>query len=163
VKYFKEDVMWKKIGLVILGLVIGFVFGFILSMAYSGYTLATGMVFFQGKEIIDMGQAAEDAYYNEPNEAAVWALTKYIEILNETKEWQSSAKVKKSPFYIDPNHAFFLSHARLGKIYKRMGKTEESRYHFEQAITHSKSRANTEEDCLKTLDALDKLHDKGKE
>jgi tetratricopeptide (TPR) repeat protein len=155
--------MWEKVGLVVLGLVIGFVLGFILSMAYSGHTMATGMVLFQEKEIIDMGQSAEDAYYNEPNEAAVWALTKYIELLNETKEWQSSAKVKKSPFYADPNNSFFLAHARLGKIYKRMGKAEESRYHFEQAITHSKSRANTEEDCLKILDALDKSHNKGKE
>jgi len=155
--------MWKKIGLVVLGIVIGFVSGFILSMAYSGHTMATGMIFFQEKEIVDMGQAAEDAYYNEPNEVAAWALTTYIKTFNELEKERLPAKVKKPYFMLAPHMDLFLAHARLGKIYKQMGKAEESRYHFEQAIIYKNCPDWKEEDCMKFLDAFDKSHNKGKE
>jgi hypothetical protein len=155
--------MWKKIGLVVLGLVIGCVLGVVLSMAYSGHTLATVMAFFQEKEIIDMGQAAEDAYYNEPNEVAVWALTRYIKTFNELKEERRSAKVKNPYFMLAPGIDLFIAHARLGKIYKQMGKAEKSKYHFEQAMTHKKCPDVTEEYCMKFLDEMDKLHSKNVE
>jgi len=155
--------MWKKTGLVVLGLVIGCVLGVILSMAYSGHTLATVMVFFQEKEIVDMGQAAEDAYYNEPNEVAVWALTTYIKTFNELEKERRPAKVKNRYFMLAPHIDLFLAHARLGKIYKQMGKAEESKYHFEQAITYKKCPDFTEEHCIKFLDEMDKLYSKSVE
>ena len=78
--------MWKKIGLIVLGLVGGCVLGVFITMAYMGHTLATGMFVLQEGEVCKIGGAAEDAYYNEPNEVAVWALENYIKTLNELKE-----------------------------------------------------------------------------
>jgi uncharacterized membrane protein YbjE (DUF340 family) len=162
-QYDEENTMLKKIGLVVLGLIIGFVLGVFLSMAYDGHTLATGMVFFQEKELVDMGQAAEDAYYNEPNEVAVWALTRYIKEFNKLEKERCSAKVKKPYFMLAPHLDLFLAHARLGKIYKQMGKAEESKYHFEQAIIYKECPDFTEKDCIKFLDEMDKLHSKNLE
>ncbi|MGA2092673.1 MAG: hypothetical protein ABSH16_04605 [Sedimentisphaerales bacterium] len=155
--------MWKKIGLVVLGLVAGFILGVILSMSYFGHTLAIGMFTLQEKEIYNQGQAAEDAFYSEPNEIAAWALTKHIKTLNELKEERRSAKVTNPYFILTPDADLFLSHARLGKIYKQMGKADESKYHFEQAIIYKKCPGFTEEDCMKFLDAMDKAHSKNVE
>lgn len=160
----KENVMWKKIGLVVLGLVIGCVLGGILSMAYFGHTLATGMFMLQEKEIFKMGEAAEDAYYNQPNEVAVWALENYIKILNELKEERSHEEAENPYFMLSPDTDLVFAHARLGKLYKQVGYDEKSRYHFEQAISCSKytpwKSINTEEDCLRILDASDKVQNK---
>jgi L-ribulose-5-phosphate 3-epimerase UlaE len=159
--------MWKKIGLAVLGPVIGCVLGVVLSMAYLGRTMATGMFMLQEKEILNIGEAAEDAYYNEPNEVAVWALENYIKTLNELKEERKPAKVKNPYFILTPDIDLLFAHARSGKIYKQMGNDEKSQYHFEQAISHSKNTRlkslNTQEDCLKMLDAIDKSHIKRSE
>ncbi len=163
----KEYFMWKKIGLIVLRLVIGFVLGVILSMAYSGHTLATGMFMLQEKEIFKMGEAAEDAYYNQPNEVAAWALESYIKTLNEVKEEHSQARVENPYFILSPDTDLVFAHARLGKLYKQIGNAEKSRYHFEQAISYSKQTKmtdlDTEENCAKMLDALDKSHSKSLE
>lgn len=156
--------MWKKIGLVVLYLVIGCALGGILSMAYSGHTLATSMFMLQEKEIYKMGEAAEEAYYNQPNEVVVWALASYIKVLNELKEERSHAEVENPYFILSPDTDLVFAHARLGRLYKQMGSAEKSRYHFEKAISHSKytkfKSINTEEDCVRMLDALDKAHSK---
>jgi tetratricopeptide (TPR) repeat protein len=157
--------MWKKTGLVILGIVIGCVLGVFLSMAYMGHTMATGMFALQEKEIFNIGEAAENAYYNEPNEVAAWALENYIKTLNELKEERKSAEVKNPYFTLAPDIDLLFAHARLGKIYKQLGNDEKARYHFEQALSYSKNTElksiNTQEDCLKILDALDASHNKG--
>lgn len=159
--------MWKKIGLIVLGLAGGCVLGVFISMAYMGRTLAIGMFSLQEKEIFNIGQAAEDAYYNEPNQVAVWALENYIKTLNNLKEERKPATVKNPYFILTPDIDLLFAHARLGKIYKQMGNDEKSRYHFEQAISHSKNTRlkslNTQEDCEKMLDALDKSHIKSSE
>ena len=160
--------MWKKIGLVVLCLVIGCVLGGILSMAYLGHNLATGMFALQEKEIFNIGEAAKDAYYNEPNEVAVWALENYVKTLNELKKEHAPAKTKNSyyiPYYIlSPDIDLVFAHIRLGKLYKQIGNAEKSRYHFEQAISYGKytplKSINTEEDCLRISDDLDKTRNK---
>jgi len=159
--------MWKKIGLVVLCLVIGFVLGVILSMANYGRKLAPAMFMLQEKEIFKIGEAAEDAYYNQPNEVAVWALVNYIKTLNEVKEERSPAGVENPYFILSPDIDLVFSHARLGRLYEQMGNAEKSRYHFEQAISYSKytkmKGLDTEEDCARMLDTLDKAHSKSLE
>lgn len=159
--------MWKKVGLVVLCLVIGCVLGGILSMAYFGHTLATGMFMLQEKEICKMGETAEDAYYRQPNEVAVWALENYIKTLNEVKDERNQAGVKDPYFILSPDIDLVLAHARLGRLYKQMGNDEKSRYYFEQAISHSKhtkmKKLDTEEDCMRMLDELDKARSKSLE
>ena len=156
--------MWKMIGLVVLCLMLGCVLGGILIMAYSGHTLATGMFMLQEKEVFKIGEAAENAYYNQPNEVAVWALENYVKTLNELKEERNPAKVKNPYFILSPDTDLVFAHLRLGKLYKQMGSDEKSRYNFEQAISLGKNTRlkciNTEEDCLRTLDALDKARNK---
>jgi len=163
----KKDVTWKKIGLIVLCLAIGCVLGVILSTVYFGHKLATGMFMLQEKEIFEMGETAEDAYYNQPNEVAVWALESYIKTLNKVKEERSHAGVENPYFILSPDTDLVFAHARLGKLFKQMGDTEKSRYHFEQAISHSKYTKlkcfNTEEDCVRMLDTLDKMHSKSLE
>ena len=78
-----------------------------------------------------------------------------------------ATKVKNPYFILTPDIDLLFAHARLGKIYKQMGNDEKSRYHFEQAISHSKNTKfkslNTQEDCEKMIDALDKSHIKSSE
>lgn len=159
--------MWKKIGLVVLCLVIGFVLGVILSMAYSGHKLATAMFMLQEKEIFKIGEAAEDAYYDQPNEVAVWALENYIKTLNEVKEERAHAGVENPYFILAPDIDLVFAHARLGKLYKQVGNAEKSRYHFEQAVSYSKytkmKGLDTEEDCVRMVDCLNKAHSKNLE
>jgi hypothetical protein len=153
--------MWKNIGLVILGLVLGCVLGVFITMAYFGKTMATGMFMLQEKEISQIGEASEDAYHNQPSEVAVWALENYVKTLNELKEERSSLNVKNPYFILSPGTDLVFAHARLGKLYKQLGNDEKCRYHFEQAISLSKDtnlkHIDTEEDCLRILDALDKV------
>ena len=153
--------MWKKIGLIVLCLVTGCVLGTILSMAYFGHKLAAGMFMLQEKEICEMGETAVDACYNQPNEVAVWALESYIKTLNKVKEERSHARVENPYFMLSPDTELVFTHARLGKLYKQMGNAEKSRHHFEQAISLSKRAklkylVNTEEDCVRMLDIVDK-------
>jgi hypothetical protein len=164
------NVVWKKIGSVVLCLVIGCILGAIPSIVYLGHKvpkLATMMFMLQEKEISQMGIAAEDAYYNQPNEVAVWALESYIKTLNNLKQERSLTRIKNPYFILTPDTDLVFAHARLGKLYKQMGDAEKSQYHFEQAISHSKyaklkcfNPLNTEEDCVKMLEALDKVHSK---
>ena len=162
--------MWKKIGLIVLCLAIGCILGVILNMAYFGHKLATGMFMLQEKEICEMGGTAVDAYYNQPNEVAVWVLESYIKTLNKVKQERSLTRVENPYFILSPDTDLVFAHARLGKLYKQMGNAEKSRYHFEQAISHSKhaeskcfNTLNTEEDCVRMLEALDKAHSKSLE
>jgi tetratricopeptide (TPR) repeat protein len=154
----------EKVVLVILCLVIGCILGGVLTMAYLGHNMAQAMFMLQEKEIFEMGEAAKDAYYNQPNEVAVWALENYIKILNELKEERSPAKVKNPYIILDPDTDLVFTHARLGKLYEQMGNAEKSEYNFKQAISCSKNTCfkciSTEEDCLKILDGLDKARNK---
>lgn len=156
--------MWKKIGLVVLCLLIGCVLGSILSMAYLGRSISKGMFMLQEEEIFKIGEAAEEAYYNQPNEVAVWALENYVDTLNELKKERNPAGVKDCYFLLSPDTDLVFAHSRLGKLYEQMGNAEKSSYHFEQAIACSKNTPlksiNTKENCLRMLDRLDKARSK---
>ncbi len=156
--------MWKKVVLVILYFAIGCISGGILSMAYLGHNLAKGMFMLQEKEIFEMGEAAEDAYYNQPSEVAVWALENYIKTLNKIKEERGHAGLENPYVILDPDTDLVFAHARLGKLYRQMGNAERSEYNFKQAISCSRDTCfkyiSTEEDCLVILDGLDKGRNK---
>ena len=150
----------KTIGFAILCLVIGFGLGFIFSAAYFGHVAATSMFLLQEKEIFELEEATEKAYYNQPNEVAIWALENYIDTLNKLKEERSSADVENPYFILSPDYSLAIAHARLWKLCKEMNNSEKSRYHLEQAISHCKPIA-TEEDLIRLLANLDRVHDEG--
>ena len=155
--------MWKKIGLVILGLVIGGVLGSVGTMAYCGYSLAKCMFMLQEKEILRIGERAEEAYHNQPNEVAAWALTSYIETLKELKEERSVAESENPYLLLTPDRDLVFAHGRVGQLYKEMDNAEKSRYHFKEALSYCSSNGpkfiKTEADLMNYINKLDEMQD----
>jgi hypothetical protein len=151
--------MWKKVVLAVVCLIIGFISGYIFVMAHEMPPIAKMMFMLQEKEIIEMEDAAKLAYHNESNEVAIWALENYIQTLDKVKKERSSTKAENPYVILLPTQSLVFAHTRLGQLYKNMGNTEKSKYHFEQAISYAKSIKmpwETEESLLSVLSELDK-------
>ena len=151
--------MKKTIIFTLLGFVIGVALGHIITMASQGYEIASAMFMLQEKEIFEMEEAAVQAYYNEPNEVAVWALENHIKTLNRLKEERSSAEVENPYFIFPPFQPLVFTHTRLGQLYKKMGYIEKSRHNFEQAMSNIENAGlkgiKTEEDLIAFMNRLD--------
>ncbi|MHC4424197.1 MAG: hypothetical protein ACYSWR_05955 [Planctomycetota bacterium] len=151
--------MRKTIVFTLLGFVIGLVLGCIITMAFYGHTTASAMFMLQEKEIFEMEEAAVQAYHNEPNEVAIWALENYINTLNRLKKERSSAEVENPYFILSPVQSLAIAHARIGQLYRKTGNVEKSRYHFEQAMSHIKNSKlkviKTEADLIDFINSLD--------
>jgi hypothetical protein len=158
--YFAERAIMWKITQMSLCLVAGFALGYIVSMANSGHKVAQGMFLLQEMEVIHMQEAAMQAYFNESNEVAVWALENCVETLNRLTDERSPADVENPFIMLVPDQFFVLSHARLGLLYKKMGEVEKSKYNFDQAISlrkRTKMKAfDNEENLIEFLTELDK-------
>ena len=156
----KGEKMKKTIIFTLLGFVIGLALGYIITMAFTGYKIASVMFILQEGEIIEMEEVAVQAYYNEPNEVAVWALENYIKTLNRLKEERSSAEFENLYIILIPSQSLMFSHARLGQLYKKLGNVEKSRYNFERAMSYigdGKLKVNkTEADLINFVHSLDK-------
>ena len=149
----------KTIGFAILFLVIGLAAGFIITVAFFGPKTAQVMFMLQEKEIFELEEATEKAYYNQPNEVAIWALENYIKTLNRLKEERSSAEVENPYFILSPAQSLVLTHTRLGQLYKKMGYVEKSKHNFEQAMFNIEDARlkviKTEEDLIAFINRLD--------
>ena len=75
--------MWKIILLAAACLIVGFIVCGFVFVAYFMPIYARMMFVIQEGEVIKFSEAAMDAYYNEPNETAVWALNYYIRAVSE--------------------------------------------------------------------------------
>lgn len=152
--------MKKTIIFTLLGFMIGLALGHIVTMAFTGYKIATAMFMLQEKEIFEMEEVAVQAYYDEPNEVAVWALENHIKTLNRLKEERSSSSVEDPYFILSPAQSLVLTHARLGQLYKKMGCIEKSKHNFEQAMSNIENAKlkviKTEEDLVVLINRLDK-------
>jgi hypothetical protein len=158
--------MWKKIGHIILGAVVGFILGWFSNMAYSGYHMAKAMFMFQEYEIFNQQESAEDAYFHQSPEVAVWALEHYCTAVEKVMEQRGPAVDTESFVLLSPEYDLTFAHTRLGKLYGQLGNADKSQYHFDQALTHAKATnlktLNTKEDCLRYLEAMDsKAQEKG--
>jgi tetratricopeptide (TPR) repeat protein len=157
--FLKGDIMRKTIIFTVLGFAIGLALGCIITMASTGYKIATAMFMLQEKEIYEMEEAAVQAYHNQPNEVAIWALENYIKTLNRLKEERSSAEVENPYLILSPAQSLVLTHARLGQLYKKMGYVEKSKHNFEQAMANIESAGlkaiKTEEDLIALIKRLD--------
>jgi len=151
--------MRKTIIFTLLGFVIGLAVGFIITAAFSGDKMARVMFMLQEGEIIEMEDAAVQAYHNQPNEVAIWALENHIKTLNRLKEERSSAEVENPYFILSPTQSLVLTHTRLGQLYKKMGYVEKSKHNFEQAMSNIKNArlkaVKTEEDLIALINRLD--------
>lgn len=154
---------WKKVGLVGLCLMVGFVLGYIYTLAWKMPSMAKMTFMLQEKEIVEHEEAVVQAYYDQPNDVAVWALVDYINTLNKLKKERGSTGVENPYFLINPDSSLVLAHTRLGQLYKKMDNHEKSGYHFEQAFSYSKlaklKNLNTKEDLLALLARIDEHRD----
>ena len=152
--------MRKTIIFTLLAFVIGLALGYIITTAFTGYKIASAMFMLQEQEILEMEEVAVQAYYNEPNEVAVWALENHIKTLNRLKEERSPSDVENPYFILSPAQSLVCTHARLGQLYKKMGCVEKSKHNFEQAmsnIENAKLKAiKTVEDLVALINRLDK-------
>lgn len=152
--------MKKTFIFTLLGFVIGLALSHILTMVYSGYKISSAMFMLQEKAVFEMEEATVQAYYNEPNEVAVWALENYIKTLNRLKEERSLTCVENPYFFLSPAQSLVCTHARLGQLYKKMGCVEESKHNFEQAMSNIENAElkaiETEEDLVALINRLDK-------
>ena len=151
--------MKKTIILVLIALVIGFAAGYVIATAFYGYKMASVMFMLQEKEVFEMEEAALQAYHNQPNEVAIWALENYINTLNRVKEERSSAGVENPYFLLTPIQSLAFCHARIGQLYEKTGNVEKSNYHFEQAMSHVKNSQmkgiKTEADLIDAINRTD--------
>lgn len=151
--------MRKTIIFTLLGFVIGLALGYIITMASTGYKIATAMFMLQEHEIIEMEEVAVQAYYNEPNEVAVWALENHIKTLKRLKEERSSSDIENPYFILSPAQSLVFTHARLGQLYKKMSYIEKSKHNFEQAMSNIENASlkviKTEEDLIAFINRLD--------
>lgn len=115
-------------------------------------------------EIIDeiwaLHRTAEEAYYNEPNEEAIPALNSSLLALESIRKSIASKNYTNFDFVAQTNSYCYsmmaLEQAMIGNLYKKLGDSDKSKYHFDQAISLSvyiKSDLpvgiKTEEDCIK--------------
>ena len=151
--------MRKNIIFTLLGFVIGLAVGFIITVAFFGSKMAQSMFMLQETEICEMEDAAVQAYHNQPNEVAIWALENYIKTLNKLKEQRSSAEVENPYLILSPARSLVLTHARLGQLYKKMGHVEKSKHNLEQAMSNIEKAGlkviKTEEDLIAFINMLD--------
>ena len=125
----------RTITLILVGVVFGVLTGYFGAMALYRHSVATFMLSSQEMEIIEFENCAVDAYYNEPTEAAVWALETYVGTLDRLKEERSSGGGENPYLFVRPDISLVCSHARLGQLYKKLDDSEKSKYHFEQAMS----------------------------
>jgi len=151
--------MRKTIIFTLLGFVIGLAVGHIVTLAFFGYKTARAMFMLQEKEIFEMEDATVQAYHNQPNEVAIWALENHIKTLNRLKEERSSAGVENPYFILSPAQSLVSTHTRLGQLYKKMGYVEKSKHNFEQAMSNIENARlkaiKTEEDLIALIKRLD--------
>jgi tetratricopeptide (TPR) repeat protein len=126
--------MWKIILLAAACLVAGFIVGGFLFVYYFTPKYASMMFILQEGEVIKFSEAAKEAYCNEPNETAVWALNYYIEDLSQMAKDRNPSEGEGQFFIINFNRGLAFAHARLGILYRKLGDLEKSQYHFDEAM-----------------------------
>ena len=157
--------MKKTIIFTLLGLLVGLAIGFVVTLAFFGETEATGMLMIQEKELFEMEEAAIEAYHDQPNEVAIWALENYINALNRLIEERGIAEVENPYMFLVPVESLAFDHTRVGLLYRKMGNVEKSKYHFEQAMLNIKKTnlkfIKTEEDLINFLKQIRPKSGKG--
>ena len=146
--------MWKIILLAAACIVIGFVVGSFVGKVNLVSSVDEAVFVTQESLAFKFGQAAKDAYYNEPNQTAVWALKYYIGSINEMIRDRGLENMKPDSFFTGFNQDLIIAHARLGILYRKLGDLKESKFHFDEAMSIVRS---TGLEFVKTPEDLEKL------
>ncbi len=147
----------------ILCILAGFAAGGILSFAYSRWSYFHILSYELTNEIFTVHKTAEDAYYDEPNDAAITKLNYSISTLQNLKRDIAERYYNNRKFATEINTYLYslltLENAMVGNLFKKLGDGEKAKYYFDQAISFSGYISNdtptqlmTEEDCMKLLD-----------
>ena len=118
--------MLKKLGFIVLGLLVGIIIGGVGTMAYAGFGLSRGMFMFQDADIIRAEDVATQAYLNESPEIGIWAIENYLNFFESViKQRTASAKEAsdkaQSVFFIATPESRWITYVRLGLLYEKVG------------------------------------------
>jgi hypothetical protein len=152
--------MLKKILLIAVFCVTGFLIGGIVNTAIVSRNMSKGLLTFTSSEmeVCTLGKAANEAYFEEPNEAAVKALRAYLQSLDGLMAEQNVGESKRGYFLLSSVDGV-MARARLGNLYYRMGQKDKAQEHFRLATVCAKGTCfeamKTEEEWLKLVQCMD--------
>jgi len=114
--------MLKKIGFALLFVFIGIIIGGALVSALYGYKLSRMMFILQETDIMEVEEAANDAFEKESPEVAIWALEFYLDFFDEIIKQRSSAVENETDnekdvfLIVNPKDRFF-NYAKLAVLH----------------------------------------------
>jgi hypothetical protein len=132
--------MLKNIGLVISGLLVGIVIGCIVTMAYGGCVLSRGMFLLQDGDIIQLEEAATEAYLHQSPEVGIWAIENYLSFFDSVIERRTVAIADEQGestddvFILATPKLRWISYARLALLYEKTGKLTKRDDCFQKAV-----------------------------
>jgi hypothetical protein len=129
--------MWKKITALLLCFVVGLIVGAFAAWFYTFPNSVRMMFFLQEGEIAQLEDVVVEAYHNEPNDVAIWALETYVDALNRIVNDRIEADADSSYLFLTPDTSFIFAHTRLGYLYQQMGDPNSADFHFKQALYYS--------------------------
>jgi hypothetical protein len=148
--------MWKKIFLITFCVAGGLVLGVAIGKEFPTAKFFRTMFFMQEKEIYDLGQAAQNAYFYEPNEVAIWAMTTYLKRLDNVEKERNIARRDYAVLSrLDKEIAL----VRLGRLYTMVGEPNKAQEQFNLAIQYHKEECpdspKTQEELLEFVKKVD--------
>lgn len=161
--------MWKKILLIAGCVIAGLIVGFLAAIMIVVPNMSKAMFMMQEKEIFELGEAAQNAYLNEPNEVALWAMTTYLKRLDNLATERNIGEDKPVYCFLNPVDRV-IANARIWNLYYRIGEKDKAQEHFRLATECAKGTCfeamKTEEDWLKLVHRMDesalKRHEENK-
>ena len=126
----------KKLTIAVVYILIGIIIGSFGTMSWVGIKMAKTLLFLKEVELGKSGSMAWEGYNSGNSSIAIWALQQHLKNLDEYSEldWPY-----KSVMEIE----IIITHARLAKLYKDSGQTEEKNIHLREALAISQSSDNT--------------------
>jgi hypothetical protein len=127
--------MNKKTWFICIGCLIGgLVVGAFCGVLYTTKQFAETLALLKETELSESGERAFQAYQNETNSVAIYALTQDINTLQDAKE------LGNNPFFATPTEIqrrLMVNHARLAKLFAESGQTNASMAHIAEALKYA--------------------------
>lgn len=148
----KLPIDMRKI-LTILGLLAcGMAIGAIITYVVEAESFQQFVDVEQQTMLFKTAQTCDQAYFTQSPDIAIWQIEHYLADLE-------SASGSKENIRID-NLNLFVAHARLGKLYEKLGKHTEEEHHLSQAMTNynlacGQSSITNESSIFANLEAFD--------
>jgi hypothetical protein len=143
----------KKSALAIVCILIGILIGSFGTMSWVGMKMAKTIVFFKELELVKSASLAMEGYNSGNTSIAIWALQQHLKSLDEYSEYEL-------PYKTGMGMDSILTHARLAKLYKDSGQTNEKDTQVKNALAIAKISANAAFNSLTNEQLIFELIDK---